>query len=149
MYAAVDKDHVIALHDDIEVVEKYAGNIYKCHNVKLDIIKIKKKALSKITNKDDLYLVRYGRTYIQVGYLLYVQLMSDQIIEDNKYAKDILLRILEMSRLSSKEEKVISKAIDILDRTIFDDETYTPEYKELRRLKSDYDPYIYNYNLFN
>ena len=95
-----------------------------------------------------MYLVRYGETYVQAGYLTYIQLAYGQATEDEKYAKDILLRILELNKISNKERKTLSKAVEILDRQIYSENQYTPSLNELKRLKSEYDPYIYNYGIY-
>ena len=86
-----DEERIIALHDNKEVVEKYCELLKEYHNVNLSIGKIKKKAEDRIKNLDDLYLVRYGDTYVQSGYLLYLQMSSAQLIEDISKTKDVLL----------------------------------------------------------
>lgn len=150
MFLSVDSTgKIIAMHDDKEVVEEYNNLIYHYHKIHLNIIKAKKKSLKNKKFFDDLYLVRYGQTYVQAGYLTYIQLASDQIHDDMRFAKDILLRVLEINKLSNKDSKSISKAISIMDDLIYEDEQYTPSITELRNLKNDYDPYIYNYNVYN
>lgn len=149
MYLSLDSTgKIIAIHDDKEVVEKYNMLIYHHHKIRLDIIKAKKKNIKNSAYFDDLYLVRYGETYVQAGYLTYIQLAYGQATEDEKYAKDILLRILELNKISNKERKTLSKAVEILDRQIYSENQYTPSLNELKRLKSEYDPYIYNYGIY-
>lgn len=150
MFMSVDtRGKIIAMHDEKSVVEEYNSLIFRYHKIHLDIIKAKKKSLKNKAYFDDLYLVRYGQTYVQAGYLTYIQLASDQMSEDMQFAKDILLRILEVNKLSNKESKTLTKAVNIMDRIIYEDERYTPSINELEHLKNDYDPYIYNYKIFN
>ena len=35
-----------------------------------------------------------------------------------------------------------------MDSIIYEDERYTPSINELEHLKNDYDPYIYNYGMY-
>lgn len=149
MYISIDSSgKIIAIHDEKEVVEKYNSMIYHFHKIRLDIIKTKKKNIANTDFYDDLYLVRYGETYVQAGYLTYIQLAYGPHYEDETYAKDILLRMLEINKLSNKDRKTLTKAVKILDKEIFSDSQYTPSLNELKRLKEDYDPYIYNYGIY-
>ena len=151
MFAVVDSEcQIIAYHDYLDVVEKYIENVKKSHgDVDLHISKIKKKHVS-LTGIEDLYLVRYADTYVQEGYMEYLALASDQFIYDYRYAKDILLKILEeYAELNNKDIKTLKKATKIVDRILRDSETYTPDLTELKNLKLDYDPYIYNFGAYN
>ena len=149
MYASIDvSGKIIAIHDEKNIVEEYNDRVYYYHKIHLDIIKVKKKSVKKISYLDELYLIRYGETYVQAGYLTYIQLAYGQATDDEKYAKDILLRILELNKMSNKERKVLTKAVEILDRQIYSENQYTPSLSELKRLKSEYDPYIYNYGIY-
>ena len=148
MYGAFDSDKkLIAFHDDKDVVDTYVISIKHYHDIDLTICKIKKNAMYKLNGKEDLYLVRYGSTYVQSGYVKYIQLASTQILDDDKYVLDVLYRILELEdELTKKEGKIIYKAIQILERLVSKDKEYTPSYQELQRLKTDYDPYLYKYD---
>ena len=149
MYIVHESEKIIAFHEDKCVVEMYTEAIYKYHKIKLDIRKLtKREKKSSIKNLYDLYLVRYGETYVQSGYLFYLQLSSDQYIEDEKYARDILYRLLESRNLKEKERRKIEKAVDVLEEKIYDDESYTPTLSELKRMKMDYDPYMYNIGVY-
>ena len=148
MYAVYDeKAHVIAIHDEIDVIEKYVKSVYRCHNVVLDFGKIKKSSLNKLEKYDDLYLIRYADTYVQSGYLQYVEFANSQFIEDDEYARDVLIRILEFSNLSKKESKKIKNAIKVINDILEEDREYTPSLDELKDLKLHYDPYIYSVGL--
>lgn len=148
MYCCYDQDlskeKIIAFHDEYEVVKKYCDAIKKCHNKELKIGKIKKKILKNISDFDDLYLVRYGGTYIQSGYLEYMDIERGPYIYDNRYCKDILLRILELYDLSNSEIKNVKKTIKLIDKIMKNDSDYTPLISELEEMKMEYEPYIYN-----
>ena len=68
--------------------------------------------------------------------------------EDLKFAQEIILRTLEINELSSKESKVLAKSAEILGRLHYESESYTPSLNELKSLKDSYDPYIYNYGMY-
>lgn len=146
MWCAInDQDQIIAVHDNKRVIHLYIKRITMYHpEVVLFAVRIKKKLLNETPNLDDLYLVRYGKTYLQAGYLIYVKLVSEQITEDHKFARDILYRILEVATLTKKETKQIGSTIKTLSRIIDDEEQYTPSFSELQSLKMEYDPYMYN-----
>ena len=109
---------------------------------------MKKSSKYKLLGKDDLYLIRYGDTYVQTGYLMYLEMSSEQFIEDDQYALDVLYRLLETSRLNKKQSKKIMDAIEILEDIVTENREYTPTISELNQLKSDYDAYLYNSGLY-
>lgn len=149
MYCAYDNDgNIIAFHDKKHVVEKYIDSIYSLHKIQLNKGKIKKSSKHKLIGKDDLYLIRYGDTYVQSGYLVYIEFVEPQFIEDDQYALDILYRLLEMSRLTEKQSKKIMKAIKVMEQLVREDRRYVPSLDQLKTLKTDYEPYLYNTGLF-
>ena len=108
MYCVYDNNNnVIAFHDEYDVVSSYIYHV-KISNQDspdLHIGKLKKKKIKNVIDFDNLYLVRYGETYVQTGYLEYLELISSQSIYDNQQCKDVLLKILECNPISSKERK--------------------------------------------
>ena len=155
MYCVYDSnEHVIAFHDDYNVVETYVRRIQQSHvddkyNLPdLRIGKIKKKKVKHIREFDDLYLVRYSDTYVQSGYLEYLEIVSCQCIYDNQQCKDILLRILECNQISNKERKSIEKTVEIVDRLLKDAKEFTPTISELKMYEADYSPYLYNRGVY-
>ena len=101
-------------------------------------------------NYEDLYFVRYGRygdTYIQSGYLQYLEFVDDGLHDDHIFCRDILLRILELYDLPSNEKNSIRKTIKIIEEILDHEEGYIPELNSLKDIKQDYDPYIYNSKL--
>ena len=78
MFCAYDiEENIIAFHDSKKVVQKYIDTVFSIHKVELKLGKIKKTSEWKILDKDDLYLVRFNDTYVQSGYLLYLELAED------------------------------------------------------------------------
>ena len=151
MYCVYDKSKkIIAFHDELDVVEVYKNNVSVSHPElpELYIGKIKKKKLNKIIDIDSLYLVRYCDTYVQSGYLVYLELVSDQYIYDNKYCKDVLLRILECTDITDKERKSIERTVKVVDRILQEAKEYTPTITELQGYEVDYYPYMYNRGVF-
>lgn len=150
MYCVYDtKQNIIALHDDLDVVETYMENVMKCNpNLpELQIGKIKKKKLKNIVDLDELYLVRYSDTYVQSGYLVYLEVLSDQFIYDEQLCKDVLLRMLECSDITDKERKSMERTVKVVDRLLQESKEFTPSLTELKKYESDYGPYMYNRGL--
>ena len=145
-----DEEHVIAFHDYLDVVQEYVDNVKKSHeNVNLHIGKIKRKKVKNLQDFYDLYLVRYGETYVQEGYMEYLSLVTDQVDYDNKLAIDILMRTLEDPRTTKKERQIMERAVYIMNRLAKEDATYTPTLKNLKDIKNEFDPYIYNHGSYN
>ena len=150
MYCAYDQENnIIAFHDKKYVVEKYIDSIQSLHKINLNLGKIKKSSKYKLVEKDELYLIRYGNTYIQTGYLIYVELFQTQFMEDDQYALDVLYRIIETTRLNNKENKKIMKAIKVMEKIVHEDREYIPSFDQLKTMKVDYEPYIYNTGLLD
>lgn len=152
MYCVYDenKKDIIAFHDDIDVVQCYVDSIYKHHSVSLKIGKIKRKKAEKYKDYEDLYLIRYGRygdTYIQSGYLQYLEFVDDGLHEDHIFCRDILLRLLEIYDLPINEKNNIKKTVKIIQNILDHEDGYIPELGSLKDIKQDYDPYIYNSRL--
>lgn len=140
MYAIInDKGKIIAFHNKRKIVELYLDSVEDNNN--LSIVEINNELDSSL---EDLHLVRYQNTYIQSGYLIYINLASDNIIEDEEYAKEILLRTIEIQNLTDKENKKLIKAIEVLDKIIHKDKKYTPSLNELKSIKDHYDYYLLN-----
>lgn len=146
MYVVLnDNKKIVAFHEDYDVCEIYVDNLEKSHNISLNIAKIKKKNKHLLKGLDDLYLVRYGHTYVQEGYLQYVEISEGQYLDDIRYAKDVIYRLLEGAHnIKEKDVKTLSKSTKILDRLLEDMASYTPSLDILNGLKMDYEEYIYN-----
>lgn len=148
MYCAVDDNkNLIAMHDNKEIVISYINRVYKIHGTQLELIRVKKRSEYKLEKFNDLYLTRFNNQYIQVGYMDYAIIMENGIIEDYEFSRDILIRILETRKMSSKNKKNLKKVITFLELLINNDKDYIPSLDELKKVKLDYDPYIYNSGL--
>ena len=149
MYAVFDeRNRLIAYHDRKRIVDKYIENVYKHNKVALIRKKIRKNESEYLQiHNANLYLVPYGEIYIQCGFIQYIELADNRMMEDTQYAVDILYRVLELCDLNMKKQKSVQKAIGVLEELIDNEATYTPMYDELIRLKEMYDPYIYNYRM--
>ena len=146
MYCACTDDQekkVVAYHPDKKVIEKYILDIYKSHKINLKMIKIKNRYKNKIKFNEDLLLVRYRDFYIQIGYMVHYQIMSEDLAYDHQYARDILIRMVqvELDDDEKKEQKILMKAIDVLSSKIYDDNHYTPTLTELERSKELHEKY--------
>ena len=148
MYAAFDGKDLIAFHEDEKVIELYCDIIEQYHGTVLTIAKIKKKKCKKIKEFNDLYLVRYGEIYIKQGYVDYMKFSCEQINEDHIQARDILMRIISTADLEKEEVKTLRKSVVILNDIINDEQYFIPDLPTLKRMKLDYDPYRYNYNIW-
>lgn len=149
MFCAYDCDkNLIAFHDSKKVVNKYIADVYKCHKIHLELGRIKEASEWKLKNKDDLYLVRVNDTYVQSGYLIYIQISSQQLVEDEEFAKDILYKMLEADRLTDKQARKIYNAIKVIEDVLYEDRNYIPTLNQLKTMKLDYDPYIYSSGLY-
>lgn len=141
-----DRNNPIACHDELDVVTTYVDNIKKFHEEygrDLFIKKIKYKRLGdyfKDNEIEDKYLVKYGDTYIQTEFYDALDYVSRQ---DNKYAQEVLYRLLETEKLSKREFKYVSKVVEILDRYVEDDNIYTPTVQECRQIEYDIEKYQY------
>lgn len=145
MYLIIDKigDDLIAFNDSYDVCETYIDNVNKSNSNLFDrdlrIYKMRKKALYKLEKLYDLYLVRYGDTYIQQGYIDYLSIVSDQIIEDDQFTIDILERTVTRPEISKKDAKILMKAIEIMENIHYNDSVYTPDLKDLKKYKDEID----------
>lgn len=117
-----------AVHDDYDVVKRYSDTLNNEYNLSTDIVKVSKKIMEREANLiHELYLVRYGDTYIQSKYYSIAKDEDIQFRYDLEYTKDTLIRLLEFSDKGSKH---IIKTVSLLE-------------KELERLESvPKSPYI-------
>lgn len=105
----------VAFHDERRVIDTFKVN-YELSNPeeKLIRVKLKKNQLDNYPEYSDLYLVRYGESFVQSKYLYIAQLDSDQIVYDYQYAKDMLNHIAEFIK-DDKKRKVLAKASSIVE----------------------------------
>ena len=143
MYGVLNKElELVAYHEREKVVKTYINYIHMHSDDVLNIKKIKHIDDEFILKYSDLYLVKYGETYVQEGYLDYMDIAV--LDDDAEYALDVIDRIIRTAKLSDKQIKTLKKSINILSELVEEGNTYVPTLNQLKRIKMDYDPYIYN-----
>lgn len=143
---------LIAYHEDLDVVKEYVRNVKISHpDTDLVVGKMSEKFVKRKDPENELYLVRYSETYVQSGYLIYLEVNSGQHIYDMKYCKEIIMRTIKECKddLDDKDVKCLKKAAKIFDEILFDAETFTPSMEELRGLRETIEPYMqYNRGVY-
>lgn len=126
---------LLAISDDLDHINNF---VVKNKKFISGIVKVRKKELAA-SDRADLILVRYGEDYIPSKYYAALEDVSSQRNYDIKYAKDVLLNVLEYSDLSDKKKKYIEKAILILEDEIDPEEAPTIDTMEdLLSMETDY-----------
>lgn len=126
---------LLAISDDLDHINNF---VVKNKKFISGIAKVRKKELAA-SDRADLILVRYGEDYIPSKYYTALEDVTSQRNYDIKYAKDVLLNVLEYSDLSDKKKKHIEKAILILEDEIDPEEAPTIDTMEdLLSMEADY-----------
>lgn len=126
---------LLAISDDLDHINNF---VVKNKKFISGIVKVRKKELAA-SDRADLILVRYGEDYIPSKYYTALEDVTSQRNYDIKYAKDVLLNVLEYSDLSDKKKKHIEKAILILEDEIDPEEAPTIDTMEdLLSMETDY-----------
>ena len=126
---------LLAISDDLDHINRF---VVKNKKFISGIVKVRKKELAA-SDRADLILVRYGEDYIPSKYYTALEDVTSQRNYDIKYARDVLLNVLEYSDLSDKKKKHIEKAILILEDEIDPEEAPTIDTMEdLLSMETDY-----------
>lgn len=126
---------LLAISNDLDHINNF---VVKNKKFISGIVKVRKKELAA-SDRADLILVRYGEDYIPSKYYTALEDVSSQRDYDIKYAKDVLLNILEYSDLSDKKKKHIEKVILILEDEIDPEEAPTIDTMEdILSMETDY-----------
>lgn len=126
---------LLAISDDLDHINNF---VVKNKKFISGIVKVRKKELAA-SDRADLILVRYGEDYIPSKYYAALEDVSSQRNYDIKYARDVLLNVLEYSDLSDKKKKHIEKAILILEDEIDPEEAPTIDTMEdLLSMEAEY-----------
>lgn len=126
---------LLAISDDLDHINNF---VVKNKKFISGIVKVRKKELAA-SDRADLILVRYGEDYIPSKYYTALEDVSSQRNYDIKYARDVLLNVLEYSDLSDRKKKHIEKAILILEDEIDPEEAPTVDTMEdLLSMETDY-----------
>ena len=148
MYEILNKHNdTIAYSKRYSVCISYIRNLTETYDGEyqnLRITKMKNKKAKNDSNFDDLYLVRYHNTYIQAGYIDYLDISGEQVFYDNTYALDVLLKYLDTNYpMNKKDRKHLEHTVTFLYNTIKDNEKYTPSLSDLKALEEQYSYYMY------
>lgn len=126
---------LLAISDDLDNINRF---VVKNKKFISGIVKVRKKELAA-SDRADLILVRYGEDYIPSKYYTALEDVTSQRNYDIKYARDVLLNVLEYSDLSDKKKKHIEKAILILEDEIDPEEAPTIDtMEELLSMEAEY-----------
>ena len=126
---------LLAISDDLDHINRF---VVKNKKFISGIVKVRKKELAA-SDRADLILVRYGEDYIPSKYYTALEDVTSQRNYDIKYARDVLLNVLEYSDLSDKKKKHIEKAILILEDEIDPEEAPTIDtMEELLSMETEY-----------
>lgn len=142
---------LVAYHEDLDVVNEYISNVKVSHpDTDLIVGKMSEKYVKKKDPKHDLYLVRYSETYVQTGYVSYLEIESSQYIYDMRYVKEIIIRTIDQWKddLNDKDIKHLKKTAKIFDDILFDAESFTPTLDELKGMQDHLESYMYNRNTY-
>ena len=144
MYAVYDGNKLIAYHDEKRVVKQYCESINQIKHKQVYYVKIPKRIWMKKWYDPDLYLIRFGKTFIQSGYAECIETDYNLNLSELYLTKDILMKVGELYHISPKEMKSITKSIVILEKIIHQEETLVPTLEELKQIKSHLDEFRYH-----
>lgn len=144
MFGLMDeKGKPIGFHNEKRIIKRYKKHYEEENDVSLLMFKISKNKLKKYRGLyEDLYLVKYGSTYIQSKYYYSHLLDVEPLIRDLEDAHDVIIRIIEFLDNSDKSE-TLSLALDIIDEEKKKIKHSTPPINELEERKMHYDEYRY------
>lgn len=133
---------MVAFHEDKDIVEIYVDNLEKDSGSNLEVCKCKidQDDLSKYR---DLYLVPYKKTYVQEGYISFLDIVNDRhAVDDLKFTREILQSLVERDLVdSSKKKKKVMSVVNIINDLIDDDGHYTPSIETLKGYEMNFNSY--------
>lgn len=148
MFVLIRSGNAVACHESKKIILEYKNSLLRDNDdtdSMYKICKIKKNELKNHVNIHDIYLVRYGYTYVPYVYFESLDVMDSQIFQDNEFCIDILYRLLENPDLKDKSIKHIEKTISILEKYNQEAKEYTPNEDKLKTYKNMVDRYKENY----
>lgn len=132
---------VIAFHKKEKVAKKFVKNYQKSNKNKICLIaSIPDKIAKSHPRFEELYLEKYGSTYIQSEYLYIHQLSIDDEINDLEQCRQTLVRLVEYCN-KTKEINALWKSIYIVEDKLEELELETPELRDLEEANSRYSEY--------
>lgn len=118
MYVVLNKDKLpVAFHDDYDVVRQYVISMTKDD---LEIAHISRKKAKTFRDYNDMYLVRYGDSYLTRELYDVMKHRNGPDAYNYQTAIDVLYRLVEEGYVGAKDEKHIQKTIEILERALED-----------------------------
>lgn len=145
VFAIFQGKMLIGYHNEKRVVKVYCNS---CRDTNLQCKKIAFEELKKYNDYEDLYLIRFGKTYIQCGYDEYARDDYRTVLSELYLAKDVFLKIWETNRVNMNDKKKIRHALEILEEQIEIEETDVPSLMELKEIKSRMDEFRYHMSDF-
>lgn len=157
VYRIDDPNELYGWSDDKDAAEMYAFRLNK--STKSDIKKqysiqetndkdnpytfiegylyfvVRRMRMNNPNEYDNTYLVRLNDTYVPIYLVREMKNLMSDIIEDDRFAIDILSRELERCNLSKKDSKTLVRAIVILEAILQEDLEFTPDPKMLKELE--------------
>lgn len=137
-----ENNNIIAFHEDQDIVNLYLENLddEASSNLECKKVKISDGKLPKYTDK---YLVPYNKTYIQEGYIQFLDIVNDNnTINDLKFTREMLMSLVDRKIIKSdKKKKKICSVVDMLNKLIEDEDYYTPSINQLENYKSNFEYY--------
>lgn len=147
MFCVIEHGNIIAIHRKKEVIKEYCDHLQENYpNKELYIVKLRKNAKFIDKNRfDDLYLCGYMNTYIQSGYVKYLDIVKSPHNNKFEIAYELLMDISQNLDISKKEKRSITNVLRILERIKKKERNFTPSLEELEMLKEQYLPYENGY----
>lgn len=146
MFAVVKKEKrkivLIAYHNEKRVVKKYLESIKDKDSLK--ILKTPNEWIEQQKDYEDLYLIRYGKTFVQCGYYEYIYEDYRTNLSELYLTKDVLMKLFEVGDFDQKEKRTISKTIQIIAEAIDNEEEAIPSLEELKQIKEHVESFRYH-----
>lgn len=147
IFAVKNKDgNLVAYHVDRKVVEEFFDNSRSSGSD--DCYEIKKYKIndSDSFNKKygDYYLVPYNMTWVQQGFITYLELRDSNTLRDIIFARDVLSNMISKHIIeckSDKQSKHIQKTLNMIDKVIADFSFHTESISSLNSMKDYYEPF--------
>lgn len=147
MYGLYTRDGmVVGYHERKDVLREY-GRQLNIHN--LYIVKVKKK---KISETNDLYLVRYGGGWIPSMLYEDATIITDEERYEYERITDIISRELEFEKLSSSDRKALEKTYLYFREKVEEINEEIPDIKQIqncRDLRQQWDHSVYKDDPFD
>lgn len=130
----------IAFHNEKRVILKFKHDYELSNNEDLAIFVIKGKDIKKYSDYSDLYLVRYGESFVQTKFLYIAELDYGQIVYDFNYAKDVLNHIIEFIK-DEKKIKRLMRSVEIIEEELENIQSNVPSIESLMERDEEYNIY--------